>query len=244
MERLILKVKSNIKQGRDFFILHLVSNKLPEIIPGQFLNIEIEGKYLNRPISICDLNDNEITLAIKVNGEGTKLLSRLKENDDVKVLLPLGNGIDLTKFDKEILLIGGGIGVAPLVYIAKKCKENGLKVTTVLGFRDRDNTLLFNEFNKYSDELFISYDSDNENVVTKIKENDLTDIRFFACGPTIMLKSVSELCEDGYCSLESRMGCGFGTCMGCSTGFKGGNKRICKDGPVFNKEEILWENLM
>ena len=244
MERRTYKVKDNIKQGEDYFILHLVCDKLPRIIPGQFVNVEIKDKYLRRPISVCDVYDNTLVLAIKKNGIGTNELSKLKEDDELDILLPLGNGVDLDYFDDEILLVGGGIGCAPLLYLLKKAKEKGLKVTTVLGFRDNNSTLLLDEFKLLSDRCYVAYDSLNENVVTKVKEYDLGNIKFFACGPNIMSKELSKVCKDGYFSLESRMGCGFGACMGCSVDFVSGRKRICKDGPVFKKDEIIWENLM
>lgn len=244
MERRIFKVKDNIKQSEDYFILHLVCDKLPRIIPGQFVNVEIKDKYLRRPISVCDVNDNELVLAIKKNGVGTNKLSQLKKNDELDILLPLGNGVDLDNFDDEILLVGGGIGCAPLLYILKKAKERGLKVTTVLGFKDTNSTLLIDEFKSISDRCYVAYDDQNENVITKIKEHNLSDMKFFACGPNVMSRELAKVCKDGYFSLESRMGCGFGACMGCSTNFVSGMKRICKDGPVFKKDELLWENLV
>ncbi len=244
MEKLEFTVINNIKQGEDYFVLHLVCNKLLNIIPGQFVNVEIKNKFLNRPISVCDVNDYELVLAIKINGSGTLELSSLKKDDKVNVLLPLGNGIDFNYYKSSILLIGGGIGCAPLIYIGKKAKELGLEVTSVLGFKDRNNTLLLEQFSKYSDHLYVAYDSDKENVVTKVNEYHLNDMKYFACGPIIMEKELAKVCNDGYFSLEARMGCGFGTCMGCSTGFKDGRKRICKDGPIFKKDEIIWENLM
>lgn len=244
MERREFTVIDNIKQGEDYFVLHLVCNKLPNIIPGQFVNVEINNKFLNRPISVCDVDDYKLVLAIKVNGSGTLELSKLKRGDKVNILLPLGKGIDFDYYGSNILLVGGGIGCAPLLYIMKKAKELKLEVTTVLGFRDRNNTLLLDEFKKYCDHLYVAYDEDKENVVTKINEYHLNDMKYFVCGPIIMEKEVAKVCNDGCFSLEARMGCGFGTCMGCSTNFKDGRKRICKDGPIFKKDEIIWENLM
>lgn len=244
MERREFTVIDNIKQGEDYFVFHLVCNKLPNIIPGQFVNVEINNKFLNRPISVCDVDDYKLVLAIKVNGSGTLELSKLKRGDKVNILLPLGKGIDFDYYGSKILLVGGGIGCAPLLYIMKKAEELNLEVTTVLGFRDRNNTLLLDEFKKYSDHLYVAYDEDRENVVTKINEYHLNDMKYFVCGPIIMEKEVAKACNDGYFSLEARMGCGFGACMGCSTNFKDGRKRICKDGPIFKKDEIIWENLM
>ncbi len=244
MEDLKLQLIENRKQSNDCFLLRL-KGSAKQMKPGQFLNVAIPNYSLRRPISLCDLDEDIITLLIRINGEGTKYLSQLKEGSELKALLPLGNGLDLDNFEDEILLIGGGVGVAPLLYTAKKAHEKGLKIITVLGFRTREDALLLDEFKKYSDELYLSYDEDNENIVTKILEKDLVNIKFFCCGPTIMMKNVSlNTKADGYFSLEARMGCGFGACMGCSFKTINGNRRICKEGPIFKKEEIIWDSLM
>ena len=244
MEDLKLQLIENRKQSNDCFLLRL-KGSVKQMKPGQFLNVAIPNYSLRRPISLCDLDEDIITLLIRINGEGTKYLSQLKEGSELKALLPLGNGLDLDNFEDEILLIGGGVGVAPLLYTAKKAHEKGLKVITILGFRTRQDALLLDEFKKYSDELYLSYDEDRENVVTKILEKDLVNIKFICCGPTIMMKNVSlNTKADGYFSLEARMGCGFGACMGCSFKTINGNRRICKEGPIFKKEEIIWDSLM
>lgn len=243
MRSIDFKVLENINY-KDYFILRLYYDEPLDIRPGQFVNIKVDSKFLRRPISVCDYENKILTLAIKINGEGTYLLSKLKKDDVVNILLPLGNYLDFNEYDDEILLIGGGIGVAPLMYCLKKAKLHGLKVTCVLGYRDKKQAILLDKFKELCDSLYVSYDSDNENVLDVIKKEGLSNKKFFCCGPMVMMKEVSKLCKDGYFSLESRMGCGIGTCMGCSTGFKDGRKRICKDGPIFKKEEIIWENLM
>ncbi len=243
MRSIDFKVLENINY-KDYFILRLYFDKQLDIRPGQFVNIKVDSKFLRRPISVCDYEDKILTLTIKINGEGTYLLSKLKKDDVVNILLPLGNFLDFNEYDEEILLIGGGIGVAPLMYCLKKAKLHGLKVTCVLGYRDKKQAILLDKFKELCDSLYVSYDSDNENVLDVIKKEGLSNMKFFCCGPIVMMKEVSKLCKDGYFSLESRMGCGIGTCMGCSTGFKDGRKRICKDGPIFKREEIIWENLM
>ncbi len=243
MRSIDFKVLENINY-KDYFILRLYFDKELDIRPGQFVNIKVDSKFLRRPISVCDYEDKILTLTIKINGEGTYLLSRLKKDDVVNILLPLGNYLDFNEYENEILLIGGGIGVAPLMYCLKKAKLHGLKVTCVLGYRDKKQAILLDKFKELCDSLYVSYDSDNENVLDVIKKEGLSNKKFFCCGPIVMMKEVSKLCKDGYFSLESRMGCGIGTCMGCSTGFKDGRKRICKDGPIFKREEIIWENLM
>ena len=243
MEKKLLRVLSNEGSGC-YFTMKLATDENLDIKPGQFLNLQIKEKSLRRPISISDYKDGVITLAIKINGEGTKILSEMPVGEEIDTLLPLGNGIDLDLFKDEILLVGGGIGVAPLLYIAREAKNKGLKVTTVLGFGNRDNTILLDEIKAYSDNFFVSYDCDGLNVVDVLKKEGLDNIKYFACGPLVMLKGVTSYCNEGYCSLEARMGCGFGACMGCSATFKSGRKRICKEGPVFEAEDIIWENLM
>ena len=243
MRNVDFKVLENINY-KDYFVLKLYYDEQLDIRPGQFVNVKVDSKFLRRPISVYDYSDKVLSLAIRISGEGTFLLSKLKSDDIVNVLLPLGNGIDLNEYGNEILLIGGGIGVAPLMYCLRIAKANGLKVTCVLGYRDREHEILLDQFKDNCDNVYVSYDSDGENVVDVIKKENLGDKKFFCCGPTIMMSEVSKICNSGYFSLESRMGCGMGTCMGCSTGFKDGRKRICKDGPVFKREEIIWENLM
>lgn len=243
MRSIDFKVLENISY-KDYFILKLYYDEQLDIRPGQFVNIDVYSKFLRRPISVYDYQDKILLLTIRINGDGTNLLSKLKKDDIVNILLPLGNGVDLNEYDDEILLIGGGIGVAPLMYCLKIAKLNGLKVTCVLGYRDREHEILLDQFKDNCDNVYVSYDSDNENVVDIIKKENLYDKKFFCCGPMAMMREVSKICKDGYFSLESRMGCGIGTCMCCSTSFKDVRKRICKDGPVFNKEEIIWENLM
>lgn len=243
MRNIDFKVLENISY-KDYFVLKLYYDKQLDIRPGQFVNVNVESKFLRRPISVYDYSDKILTLTIRINGEGTYLLSKLKKDDNVNILLPLGNGVDLNEYDNEILLIGGGIGVAPLMYLLKKAKLNDLKVTCVLGYRDREHEILLEQFKDNCDNVYVSYDSDKENVIDVIKRERLYDKKFFCCGPMVMMKEVSKICKDGYFSLESRMGCGIGTCMGCCAGFKDGRKRICKDGPIFKKEEIIWENLM
>ena len=187
MEDLKLQLIENRKQSNDCFLLRL-KGSVKQMKPGQFLNVAIPNYSLRRPISLCDLDEDIITLLIRINGEGTKYLSQLKEGSELKALLPLGNGLDLDNFEDEILLIGGGVGVAPLLYTAKKAHGKGLKVITVLGFRTRQDALLLDEFKKYSDELYLSYYEDRENVVTKILEKDLVNIKFIFCKVHRILK--------------------------------------------------------
>ena len=212
-----------------------------DIVPGQFINISIDGKYLRRPISICDWDDNTITIVYKVVGAGTDWLSSLSSNDVINALLPLGNGFNIENLE---LLVGGGIGVPPLLGVAKTLNKIGVRPKIVLGFLTKEEVILEDEFKQYGD-VYISTDDgsygDKGLVTDTIIKNGLANQRFATCGPLPMEKAlVNTMNVEGLVSLEARMGCGFGACMGCSIKTKNGNKRICKDGPVFNSEELLW----
>lgn len=211
---------------------------------GKFVDVQVIGKSLRRPISLTDWDENSITLTIKKAGEGTNLLSEMKQGE-LEVLLDLGNGFDLSYFKKDLLVVGGGIGCAPLIGCIKEAKKCGLDVKVIFGFRNKEQTLFKEELEELDVDYVFAYDDENENVITKMKEMKWDDLPFVTCGPLVMMK---KLCEEntqsGLVSLETRMGCGFGACMGCSFKTKEGMKRICKEGPVFKKEEILWENLM
>lgn len=210
---------------------------------GQFVDVRIAGKKLKRPISLTSYTDDSITLTYKIAGEGTKLLSQ-RNHGFIEILSGLGNGFDLNCFKDEILIIGGGIGCAPLLGCVKEAVKRNLKVKVIFGFRSEEDTLFQKELEEMNVEYAFSYDVKNENAVDKMIEMNWNHLPFCTCGPVKMMEKV---CEEndafGLVSLETRMGCGFGACMGCSIELKSGMKRICKEGPVFKKEEIIWENL-
>lgn len=212
--------------------------------PGQFINIKIDGLYLRRPISVCDKDENTVTVIYKVVGKGTKIMSKTEIGGKFTVLTGLGNGYDTSVSVDTPLLLGGGVGVPPLYMLAKKLISENKKVSVVLGFNTKDEVFYEDEFKKLGCEVTVvtadgSYGK--KGFVTDAMPENYS--YFYTCGPEPMLKAVYKTSvTGGQMSFEERMGCGFGACMGCSCKTLTGYKRICKDGPVMLKEEILWED--
>ena len=209
---------------------------------GQFVNIKIDGLYLRRPISVADKKDGELTLVYKTVGKGTTALSVAAVGTTFDVLTGLGNGYDLSLSGETPLLIGGGVGVPPLYYLAKKLLEKGAKPVVALGFNRKEEVFFVKEFEALGVKVLLATvdgSAGEKGFVTGVLPQDYS--YFYCCGPEPMLKAVYNATEtDGEFSFEERMGCGFGACMGCSCKTITGNKRICKDGPVLKKGEILW----
>ena len=213
--------------------------------PGQFINIKIDGTYLRRPISVCDLNKDAVTIIYKVVGKGTKILSEMKVRDKLDILTGLGNGYDLSLSGDSPLLLGGGVGVPPLYWLAKELKAQGKNVKAILGFNKKEEVFYEDEFKALGIETYITTADGSCGikgfVTDAMKDMDYSYI--YTCGPEPMLKAVYKASKtSGQFSFERRMGCGFGACMGCSCKTITGYKRICKEGPVMFKEEILWED--
>ncbi|MBQ7108031.1 MAG: dihydroorotate dehydrogenase electron transfer subunit [Clostridia bacterium] len=212
---------------------------------GEFINIKLEGKYLRRPISVCDVDSTTVTIVYKVVGAGTEQMSEMPVGTELDVLVGLGNGYDLSFAGDAPLLLGGGVGVPPLYNLAKRLIDSGKKVTVVLGFNTKEEIFYENEFKALGAEVFVTTTDGSYGIkgfVTDAMKNiDYT--YFYTCGPEPMLKAVYKASTtSGQMSFEERMGCGFGACMGCSCKTLTGYKRICKEGPVMKKEEILWED--
>lgn len=217
--------------------------------PGQFVNIEIPGKYLRRPISICDYSHErgEIVLLYDVVGDGTSAMSKMNQGDSVDMLIGLGNGFSLESGAERPLLLGGGIGCAPLLNLARALKRIGKNPIAILGYNNAaDNFGMDKWFEEIGVEAYIA--TVDGSVGTKgfvtdvIREKNINGDYFHACGPMPMLKALCNgLDIPGEVSIESRMGCGFGACMCCSVETRDGSKRICKDGPIFRKEELIWK---
>ncbi len=211
---------------------------------GQFVNLLIDGLYLRRPISVCDLNGDTLTLVYKVVGKGTQKMSEMKVGEKLDVLTQLGNGYDLSLSGKSPLLIGGGVGVPPMFLCAKRLIGGGKSVTVVLGFNTKEEVFYEEEFKKLGAKVIVTTVDGSYGVKGFVTDamKDLEYTYFYTCGPEPMLKAVYNASKtSGQFSFEERMGCGFGACMGCSCKTLYGNKRICKDGPVLVKEEIIWE---
>ena len=214
--------------------------------PGQFVNVELDGCYLRRPISVCDWDERTITLIYKVVGEGTALMAGLRPGARLDLLTGLGNGFDVTKGSRRELLVGGGVGVPPLYNLAKRLLADGREVAVVLGFNTAAEVFYRDEFAQLGCRVVVATADGTEGVrgfvTDAIRESGLAYDYFYACGPLPMLRALSDATGDipGELSFEERMGCGFGACMGCSCKTKYGNKRICKEGPVLTKEEVIW----
>lgn len=214
------------------------------IIPGQFVNIKLDGLYLRRPISVCDVpKDGVLVIIYKVVGKGTELMSEMSEGK-IDVLTGLGNGYDLSLGGDAPLLVGGGVGVPPLYMLAKKLIGEGKKVSVILGFNTKDEIFYEDEFKALGASVKVTTVDGSYGIKGFVTDamKGMNFTYFYSCGPEPMLKALCNVTDvSGELSFEERMGCGFGACMGCSCKTLTGNKRICKDGPVMKKEEIIWE---
>ena len=241
----IYKVVANEPLTPDVWRMVLAGDTQWITRPGQFVNIELEGLYLRRPISISDWSEDTITIIYKVVGRGTEQMSRMTEGQELDVLTGLGNGFDADVECQRPLLVGGGVGVPPLYRLAKELIARGRKVNVVLGFNTAKELFYADEFRALGADVYIS--TADGSVGTKgfvtdaIREIGVDFDFFYSCGPLPMLKALCD-CTDvsGELSFEERMGCGFGACMCCSCKTLAGNMRICKDGPVMKREEIIW----
>ena len=212
--------------------------------PGQFVNLKLDGLFLRRPISVCDLEGDCLTLIYKIVGAGTEALSRMEPGDSIPVLTGLGNGYDLSLAGEQPLLIGGGVGVPPLYLLAKRLRAAGKSVSVILGFNTAGEIFYEAEFRALGCEVTVATVDGTYGVrgfVTDALPAEYSHV--YSCGPEPMLRAVyRRIKTGGSFSFEKRMGCGFGACMGCSCKTISGYKRICKEGPVLQKEEILWED--
>lgn len=213
--------------------------------PGQFVDIALAGKFLRRPISVCDYDGETLTLIYKVVGGGTEQMSRMRPGESLDLLTGLGNGFSTAVEARRPLLVGGGVGVPPLYNLAKKLLAAGKSVHTVLGFNTASEVFYESEFRALGCGVTVATADGSRGVkgfvTTAVAAEGIDCDYFYACGPLPMLRALCEaLPQDGQLSFEERMGCGFGACMGCSCKTKRGNKRLCKEGPVLEKGEIIW----
>ena len=241
MKQQILKITENIRVAENVYKMVLEDPELEEMKPGQFVNIRLDGLYLRRPISVCESEAGSLTIIYKAVGKGTEQMSRMKEREKLDVLTGLGNGYDLSKAGDRPLLLGGGVGVPPLVMLARKLREQGKDVTAVLGFNTMEEVFGQAAFEIRGVNTIVTTADGTfgtKGFVTDAMPEDYS--YFYTCGPEPMLKAVYRKTKtSGQFSFEERMGCGFGACMGCSCKTITGNKRICREGPVLEKEEIL-----
>ena len=248
-----LLVLDNKRISDDFFVLHLGSKSiLPDIRPGQFLQVKVEGSaetFLRRPISIhsVDIHNNTIDLLIQIAGNGTKVLSRLEKNDIVNIIYPLGNSFSIPEDDCKILLIGGGCGIAPLLYLGKFLKSKSFKPDILLGFRNQSRVIEYNEYKAVGEVYLTTEDGSlgekgyvTSHSVLKDKRYD----RIYCCGPESMMKAVASYCRQNgiFCevSLENLMACGIGACLCCVVDTVKGHQCTCIEGPIFNINDLKW----
>ena len=244
MKQSIFTIKENVALTTNVYKMTLVGDTSDITNCGQFVNILLDGLYLRRPISVCDCEGDTLTLVYKVVGKGTEQMSGMASGECLDVLTGLGNGYDLSKSGDAPLLLGGGVGVPPMYMLCKKLIAEGKRVSVILGFNKADEVFYEDEFKALGADVTVctadgSYGTKGF-VTAPMEEMDYS--YFYTCGPEPMLKAIYKTAKtSGQFSFEERMGCGFGACMGCSCKTVTGYKRICKDGPVLEKEEILWE---
>lgn len=240
----VFRVEQNNVLAKSVYIMKLRGDTGAISAPGQFVNIALPGRYLRRPISVCNVEGDLLTLVYKTVGGGTGQMSRIKAGEELDLLTGLGNGYDLAKSGKHPALLAGGVGAPPLYLLAKRLLEGGKSPAVVLGFRTKEEVFLESEFRALGCKVYITTEDGSAGTAGRVTDALplCGDYDYsFACGPEAMLRAVYDQSGvDGQYSFERRMGCGFGACMGCSMETKNGPARVCRDGPVFEKEVILW----
>ena len=243
MKQVFYTVLSNERIANDVYKMLLAGDTSDITAPGQFVNIKIDGLFLRRPISVCDYDEGKLTLIYKVVGEGTARMAEMEAGVVLDTLIGLGNGYNTKKSGDAPLLIGGGVGVPPMYNLARKLIGEGKRVSVILGFNSAGDVFYEDEFKALGAQVYVatadgSYGT--KGFVTTVMEG-LDYSYFYTCGPEPMFRAIEKIAKtSGQYSFEERMGCGFGACMGCSCKTLTGNKRICKEGPVMEREEIIW----
>ena len=239
-----MTVAENKPLTREVYRMVLKGDVSAFTAPGQFLNLKLEGRFLRRPISLCDLGEDSAAIIYKVVGQGTAQMAAMQPGEKLDVLTGLGNGYDLADAGEEPLLIGGGVGVPPMYLLAKRLRARGKAVHALLGFNKASEIFYEEEFRALGCTVTVAT-ADGSYGVRGFVTDALPESYsyYYCCGPEPMLRAVYKTAKgSGQLSFEKRMGCGFGACMGCSCKTITGYKRICKEGPVLRKEEIAWED--
>lgn len=243
MNQVMMKITDNKKIAEKTYFMSLEGDTSAITKPGQFINIKLDGFFLRRPISVCDCENGKLSIIYKVVGNGTKEMSELPVGAELDILSGLGNGYDTSKSGDCPVLIGGGVGVPPMYLLCKKLVSEGKKATVILGFNSEKEVFGVDEFKATGAEVYVTTADGSvgtKGFVTDVLKN-LDYTYFYTCGSMPMFKAIESIAKtSGQYSFEERMGCGFGACMGCTCKTKYGNKRICKDGPVLEREEIVW----
>ena len=244
MKQVLLKIAENRPIAEGVMRMRLEGDVSAITVPGQFINIKLDGFFLRRPISVCDWDESSVTILYKILGRGTEAMAQMTQGT-LDVLTGLGNGFNAAAACQKPLLIGGGIGSAPMMGLARCLLAKGIRPRVILGFNSRDEIFCEEEFKALGCDVTVTTADGSYGVRGFVTEamKDADYDYFFTCGPEPMLKAVYRASKtSGQLSFEERMGCGFGACMGCSCETVTGYKRICKDGPVLEKEELLWES--
>ena len=243
MKQSIFRIIDNTPLTSSVYKMRLAGDTSHITAPGQFVNIQLDGFYLRRPISVCDCEDGTLTIIYKVVGKGTEAMSKM-ESGKLDILTGLGNGYDVSAAGQSPVLLGGGVGVPPMYLLAKRLVAEGKTPTVILGFNKQEEIFYEDEFKSLGCQVYVTT-VDGSCGIKGFVTDALKLVQythFFTCGPEPMLKAVYKATNtSGQMSFEERMGCGFGACMGCSCQTLTGYKRICKDGPVMWKEEIKWD---
>ena len=244
MKQSIFEIIGNTRLVPGVYRMQLRGDTSAITAPGQFVNIQLDGMFLRRPISVCDYDGETLTIVYKVVGKGTEAMSKMVSGGKLDILTGLGNGYDLSLSGQKPVLLGGGVGVPPMYNLAKKLLSEGKDVTVILGFNTKSEIFYEEQFKALGAKVIVAT-ADGSYGIKGFATTPLADLDytyFYTCGQEPMLKAVYKAtATSGQMSFEERMGCGFGACMGCSCKTLTGYKRICKDGPVMKKEEILWE---
>ena len=241
MKQLTFEIKSNEQIAKNVYRMQL-GGDTAGILPGQFVNIRVQGQFLRRPISVCNITDGILTIIYKIVGVGTEAMSHLPIGTQLDVLTVLGNGYDLTKAGDAPLLVGGGVGVPPMYMLARQLREMGKEVKVILGFNTQDEVFYEDEFRALGCDVTVTTVDGSHGVkgfVTNAVDGQQS--YYYTCGPLPMIKALLQAAgTNGEVSMEERMGCGFGACMGCTIQTTQGPKRVCKEGPVFPAEELIF----
>ena len=245
MKQGLFSITQNEKIAQSVYKMRLSGDTSAIKKAGQFVNIKLDGFFLRRPISVCDYTAEELLIIYKVVGKGTEKMSAMEKGEQLDILTGLGNGYDLTVKTERPVLIGGGVGVPPLYKLAKELKKQGKRVSVILGFNSENEIFFEDEFKEIADKVLICTADGSYGIKGFVTDavQDIDFDYFFTCGPEPMFKALESTIDkniSGQLSFEQRMGCGFGACMGCSCKTLTGNKRICREGPVLFREEIIW----
>lgn len=242
MKQIIFNIQSNECIAKNVWRMQLAGDT-SGILPGQFVNIRVEGQFLRRPISVCDATGGLLTIIYKVVGVGTAALSHLAAGTSMDLLTLLGNGYDLTQAGAQPLLIGGGVGVPPMYMLARMLRAEGKLVRVILGFNTHEEVFFVDEFRNLGCDVAVTTVDGSYGIKGFVTDAlDAHPSYYYTCGPLPMIKAILHaLGTNGQVSMEERMGCGFGACMGCTIQTTKGPKRVCKEGPVFHAEELMLE---